>query len=313
MPRKSVFEVVFHVGIIIGLTVALLAVFDTVLAAQEKVTIPQELPSGKFLMEQDVLFSQAVTISGQNSVGRQKVQLFWNLEILDKTGNRRATLKLRNMAIQTRSPLGDEHSFVYEASRNTGASEGTKVIYRALTDLTAVVEFDADWTPVTVTGTEDFLALLADDRVKNDENAAPLLPVLTGLFSPEMMKGYFNQLFYLRPAGPVAIGEAWTNETKLTIPEKEDAAILWDARLNQILNASGDRIAEVKGTGTIKIDEATEIRCDVETKFRAKTGLPFFVAFRMVNSRTDLIPIGENEEEMKTTSLFRTSQTITPL
>lgn len=313
MPPKSVFKPVFRIGLLFFVLLTVVRFGGTALWAQGKILVRKELPAGKYMMEQDIHYSQSVMMGRNSSIGRQKAQLFWGLEISGPTDRREAVLKLRDIAFTMRTNSGEERSFGYDSSQGVSVSTELKEIFDRILDLTVMVKFDGNLNPVSVTGADAIISYLEKEASGADESNLLIISVLRNLLSPEMIMGYFNQLYYLRPSEPVAVGDSWTGETHLAIPERKDVLIQWESRLDHVQDVSGDQIAEISGTGTIMVDDITEVKCDVESKFRVKSGLPFSVAFQAVDSRTDKFTVAEKEESIKTIRLFRTAQTITPL
>ncbi len=278
--------------------------------AQEKVTLRKGLPAGKFQMRQEISFSQTVTFTEGSAVNRQRAQIYWNMEIRNASGGRTVLLRLMNIAFHTRSTVGTEISLGYDSEKVADASAGLKAIYRHLQNLRITVLLDSDLHPTEVRGLDGLEEFLTSDEIKNDPNAMALVPVILSLFAPEMVKGYFNQLYYLIPEEPVSVGESWTKETQLPLPEQKDLHIEWNGELKEVRGTGSARVAKIAGQGTISIPDAGEMTCNVENEVNVRSGLPVFVGFSTVTSRSGKLKIREEEEEVRTVISFRCAQTI---
>jgi hypothetical protein len=222
-------------------------------AAGDKVTLKQHFTPGDYVQTVTIVTDQQMTIAGKNISGQSTQTFTMSFAIAkpDADGNKQATLAYKR--IQMTTDQGGK-KLAYDSAGPADAQDAN--LAKAMGPLTKVKLEMTIGKDDKVTGIKGLDALW-EEMAKSDPQLAPMLAGMKQSFNDDTIKGMVEKMGELFPAKPLAVGDDWAVNTKMTVPMMGPMDIKQQCVLKAVEQSDAGKVAVIAYEAKIGSKENT--------------------------------------------------------
>lgn len=297
-------------------------VVDQTASAQDKFTLKQRFPEGKYEMKTETDMKMNMEVQGKKTPTIQKQNQYWEIVAgaIEADGTQKIVMEVKRFAMQQKIAGMD---MKYDSDDPKTANSPLKGM-GIMVGLKMTVTNDKDGKPQSVEGWDEFMDKMI---AESDPGQKMILESMKDQFKPEMFTKNMAAGQDVMPKDPVAVGDNWKATGSMEIPMIGDMEMKTDNTLKSVKTEDGKKIAEVFSKSEVSTAEGKEmemgpikmvlnnvdIKTDSTIRMEVETGLVFSNAAEMTMSMEMVVSGGaDTKPTMKMSGTGTTTVTVTP-
>lgn len=305
----------------IVLSVFVLCFFVAVasLSAQEKYTLKNQYPEGRYQMVVESDMDMVMEMSGQKMPTKQLMTQYQTLiaEKKQADGTQKVSMETTRI-LMNQKMMGMDMKF---DSDDKDADKSPLKAVSVMVGLKITMIFDKDGKITKVDGIDEFT-----EKLSNDPNyPKQVLELMKKQVNNETMTKMFNAQREAMPTKPVAVGDTWQSAGSADIPMVGKADTKLDNSLEEVKEVDGKKIAVIRSEAKIESEEKQEMDMGIAkmdlTKMKTntistmemelETGLVARTVADLEMEMDAQMNAGDQKMEMKMTGKGKTTTTVT--